>query len=117
MMRMDPLGYRNSAEFRHLLQEDEEITNESWTKEMIRGMETHYLMSTIQRIADLLRIGFGSAGVEIIRNNLISGRNEDVLLLNKQGGMCHVSFSFVILDNLPMPPSHYKRKCLYLRTK
>ena len=96
MMTMDPLGYRSTAEFRQLLQEDEEITNESWTKEMIRGMETHYLMSTIQRIADLLRIGFGSAGVEIIRNNLISGRNEDVLLLNKQGG--NVSCIFLFCD-------------------
>ena len=41
-------------------------------------------MSTIQRIGKLLRVGFGSAGAEIIRDNLerVRGRNEDVLFLD-----------------------------------
>jgi class 3 adenylate cyclase len=59
-------------------------------------METHFLMSTIQRIGKLLRVGFGSAGAEIIRDNLerVRGRNEDVLFLNKQGGTVSCIFLF-----------------------
>jgi class 3 adenylate cyclase len=58
------------------------------------GMETHFLMSTIQRIGNLLRVGFGSAGAEIIRDNLERGRNEDVLFLNKKGGTVSCIFLF-----------------------
>jgi class 3 adenylate cyclase len=51
-------------------------------------------MSTIQRIGNLLRVGFGSAGAEIIRDNLERGRNEDVLFLNKKGGTVSCIFLF-----------------------
>jgi hypothetical protein len=57
-------------------------------------METHFLMSTIQRIGNLLRVGFGSAGAEIIWDNLERGRNEDVLFLNKKGGTVSCIFLF-----------------------
>ena len=43
-----------------------------------------------------MKVGFGSAGVEIIRNNLERGRHRDVLLLNKQGG--NVSCIFLFCD-------------------
>jgi class 3 adenylate cyclase len=43
-----------------------------------------------------MKVGFGSAGVEIIRNNLERGRHKDVLLLNKQGG--NVSCIFLFCD-------------------
>ena len=41
-----------------------------------------------------MRVGFGSAGVEIIRNNLERGRHKDVLFLNKQGGTVSCIFLF-----------------------
>ena len=57
-------------------------------------METNFLMSTILRVGSLMKVGFGSAGVEIIRNNLERGRHRDVLLLNKQGGSVSCIFLF-----------------------
>ncbi len=58
------------------------------------GMETNFLMSTILRIGSLMKVGFGSAGVEIIRNNLEKGRRKDVLFLNKQGSTVSCIFLF-----------------------
>jgi len=60
----------------------------------LSGMETNFLMSTILRVGSLMKVGFGSAGVEIIRNNLERGRHRDVLLLNKQGGSVSCIFLF-----------------------
>lgn len=51
-------------------------------------------MNTILRIGSLMKVGFGSAGVEIIRNNLERGRHKDVLFLNKQGGTVSCIFMF-----------------------
>ena len=51
-------------------------------------------MSTILRIGSLMRVGFGSAGVEIIRNNLERGRHKDVLFLSKQGSSVSCIFLF-----------------------
>lgn len=51
-------------------------------------------MNTILRIGSLMRVGFGSAGVEIIRNNLERGRHKDILFLNKQGGSVSCIFMF-----------------------
>jgi class 3 adenylate cyclase len=51
-------------------------------------------MSTIQRIGNLLRVGFGSAGAEIIRDNLERCGKEDVLFLNKKGGTVSCIFLF-----------------------
>ena len=58
------------------------------------GMETNFLMSTILRIGSLMKVGFGSAGVEIIRNNLERDRRKDVLFLNKQGSTVSCIFLF-----------------------
>ena len=60
----------------------------------LSGMETTFLMRTILRIGSLMKVGFGSAGVEIIRNNLERGRTKDVLFLNKQGDSVSQIFLF-----------------------
>lgn len=41
-----------------------------------------------------MRVGFGTAGVEIIRNNLERGRHKDVLFLNQQGSTVSCIFLF-----------------------
>jgi len=51
-------------------------------------------MSTIRRIGALMQVGFGSAGVEIIRNNLERGQHKDILFLNKQGTSVSCIFLF-----------------------
>lgn len=51
-------------------------------------------MSTITRIGSLMKVGFGSAGVEIIRNNLEKGQKKDTLFLNSQGSTVACIFLF-----------------------
>jgi len=51
-------------------------------------------MSTILRIGSLMKVGFGSAGVEIIRNNLEKGQKKDTLFLNSQGSTVACIFLF-----------------------
>ena len=121
MLMKDPLGYQDSPEYQMQKKEEEEAATESlWGKEVLKGahmtipsihvglfvnniklciatfsgMETNFLMSTILRVGSLMKVGFGSAGVEIIRNNLERGRHRDVLLLNKQGGSVSCIFLF-----------------------
>mmetsp|Transcript_20885 Transcript_20885/g.45261 ORF Transcript_20885/g.45261 Transcript_20885/m.45261 type:complete len:875 (-) Transcript_20885:15-2639(-) len=96
MLMKDPLGYSSSPQYRELKQEDDEVSDKSmmWPKEVLKGMETNFLMSTILRIGSLMRVGFGSAGVEIIRGNLERGRHKDVLFLNKQGSSVSCIFLF-----------------------
>lgn len=53
-----------------------------------------FLMSTILRIGSLMKVGFGSAGVEIIRNNLETGQNKNMLILNSQGSTVSCIFLF-----------------------
>ena len=68
MLMLDPLGYQSTARFKKfLLEEDSLIKNTRWTKEVLKGMETSFLMSTILRIGSLMKVGFGTAGVTIIR--------------------------------------------------
>lgn len=68
MLMVDPLGYQSTARFKKFLLEEESlIKNTRWTKEVLKGMETSFLMSTILRIGSLMKVGFGTAGVEIIR--------------------------------------------------
>jgi hypothetical protein len=68
MMMKDPLGYQSSKRYKaFVLEEKDLIKNTLWNKEVLKGMETSFLMSTIQRIGSLMRVGFGTAGVEIIR--------------------------------------------------
>jgi class 3 adenylate cyclase len=97
MLMLDPLGYQSTARFKKFLsEEDALINNTKWTKEVLRGMETSFLMSTILRIGSLMKVGFGSAGVEIIRSNLqktgTGGRN--MLNLTSEGIIVSCIFLF-----------------------
>jgi class 3 adenylate cyclase len=95
MLMLDPLGYQSTSRFKKfLLEEDKLVKNSQWTKDVLKGMETSFLMSTILRIGSLMKVGFGSAGVEIIRNNLQSGQNNNMLILNSQGSMVACIFLF-----------------------
>jgi class 3 adenylate cyclase len=95
MLMLDPLGYQATARFKKfLIEEDALIKNTRWTKEVLKGMETSFLMSTILRIGSLMKVGFGSAGVEIIRNNLQKGQSKNMLILNSQGSTVSCIFLF-----------------------
>jgi hypothetical protein len=95
MLMRDPLGYATTKEFRIFMQEEDYFSENSlWGKDVLSGMETNFLMKTLLRIGSLMKVGFGSAGVEIIRNNLERGRNKDVLFLNKQGTTVSCIFLF-----------------------
>jgi class 3 adenylate cyclase len=95
MLMLDPLGYQSTARFKKfLVEEDALIKNTRWTKEVLKGMETSFLMSTILRIGSLMKVGFGSAGVEIIRNNLQKGQSKNMLILNSQGSTVSCIFLF-----------------------
>jgi len=98
MLVMDPLGYRNTLQYKNFLTEADQNTrtNGQWTRDVLKGMETEFLTSTINRIGSLMKVGFGSAGVQIIRHNLQKSDNEDTstLLLNSQGSMVSCIFLF-----------------------
>ena len=97
MLVMDPLGYRNTLQYKTFLLETDQIAiTGRWTREVLKGMETEFLMSTIVRIGALMKVGFGSAGVQIIRNNLQKGHSKDTgtLILNSQGSMVSCIFLF-----------------------
>jgi class 3 adenylate cyclase len=95
MLMMDPLGYQSNLRFKNfLLEEDQIIKKSQWTREVLKGMETSFLMSTILRIGSLMKVGFGSAGVEIIRNNLQKGQSTNMLILNSQGSTVSCIFLF-----------------------
>ncbi len=95
MLMMDPLGYQSNLRFKKFLAEEDQIVkNSQWTREVLKGMETSFLMSTILRIGSLMKVGFGSAGVEIIRNNLQKGQSKNMLILNSQGSTVSCIFLF-----------------------
>lgn len=95
MLMMDPLGYQSTQKFKNfMIEEDHLIKTTGWTREVLRGMETSFLMSTILRIGSLMKVGFGSAGVEIIRNNLQKGQNKTMLILTAQGSTVSCIFLF-----------------------
>lgn len=95
MLMMDPLGYQSNSRFKNFLLEEDQIVKKSqWTREVLKGMETSFLMSTILRIGSLMKVGFGSAGVEIIRNNLQKGQSTNELILNSQGSTVSCIFLF-----------------------
>ena len=95
MLMIDPLGYQSTRRYRRFVNEENEITkNTRWTKEVLKGMETSFLMSTILRIGSLMKVGFGSAGVEIIRRNLEKGQSKNMLMLNSQGSTVFCIFLF-----------------------
>lgn len=95
MLMVDPLGYQTNLRFKKFkFEEDALIKKSMWTKEVLKGMETSFLMSTILRIGNLMKVGFGSAGVEIIRHNLQKGQNKNMLILNSQGSTVACIFLF-----------------------
>ena len=95
MLVKDPLGYQGTSRYKKfVLEEDHYTKNTRWTKDVLKGMETSFLMSTILRIGSLMKVGFGAAGVEIIRNNLAKGESKDGLVLNTQGTTVQCIFLF-----------------------
>ena len=99
LMVKDPLGYDDTPQFKQLKDEQDQSSDADaylWPPTVLKGMETNFLMSTILRIGSLMKVGFGNAGVDIIRNNLERGHHKDVLLLSKQGG--EVSCIFLFCD-------------------
>jgi class 3 adenylate cyclase len=100
MLMVDPLGYQSTSRYKRFVDEESEITkNTRWTKEILKGMETSFLMSTILRIGSLMKVGFGSAGVEIIRNNLEKGQSKNMLILSSQGSTVSCIFLFCDIRN------------------
>jgi class 3 adenylate cyclase len=94
MLMLDPLGYQSTKRYKKFIAEQDEFTkNTRWTNEVLKGMETSFLMSTIARIGSLMKVGFGSAGVEIIKNNLEKG-SKNMLILSSQGSIVSCIFLF-----------------------
>jgi class 3 adenylate cyclase len=97
MLMLDPLGYQSTSRYKRYITDENEITkNTFWSREILKGMETSFLMSTILRIGSLMKVGFGSAGVDIIRNNLEKGQSKNMLILDSQG--ITVSCIFLFCD-------------------
>jgi class 3 adenylate cyclase len=95
MLTLDPLGYQSNSRFKKFLFEEDAMVGKSqWTKEVLKGMETAFLMSTILQIGNLMQVGFGTAGVEIIRNNLQKGQKTNMLILNEGGSTVSCIFLF-----------------------
>mmetsp|Transcript_4137 Transcript_4137/g.6912 ORF Transcript_4137/g.6912 Transcript_4137/m.6912 type:complete len:899 (+) Transcript_4137:215-2911(+) len=95
MLMLDPLGYQSTPRYKKFVAEEDELTkNTRWTKEVLKGMETSFLMSTILRIGSLMKVGFGSAGVEIIRNSLEPGQSKNMLILDSKGSTVSCIFLF-----------------------
>lgn len=95
MLMVDPLGYQGTSRYRKFVAEEDVLTkNTRWTKEVLKGMETSFLMSTILRIGSLMKVGFGSAGVEIIRENLQKKQGGNVNLLTSEGTTVSCIFLF-----------------------
>lgn len=99
MLVKDPLGYQNSKKYMHFVEECEEIDRYSkWQKENLEGMETTFLMSTILRIGSLMKVGFGKAGAEIIRQSLEKQGPDDTAFLKKRTSDTNVSCIFLFCD-------------------
>ena len=99
MLMKDPLGYQNSSQYQSFVTEDNEFFEASrWEKDVLKGMETSFLMSTILRIGSLMKVGFGTAGVEIIRQSLEQQgqdpQEEGGIFLNSKGASVRCIFLF-----------------------
>lgn len=95
MLSRDPLGYQSTLAYKQFLSDEDKMTyHTGWSKEVLKGMETSFLKSTILRIGSLMKVGFGSAGVQIIQNNLETGQNDNMLTLNAQGTTVSCIFLF-----------------------
>mmetsp|Transcript_1909 Transcript_1909/g.3899 ORF Transcript_1909/g.3899 Transcript_1909/m.3899 type:complete len:637 (-) Transcript_1909:481-2391(-) len=84
ILSQNPVGYKNMDTYKQF-QEERKEKQVGWSEEVLLGMEINHLMKSIKTIANLLEVGFGSAGVEIISSNLEQG-NSKILYL-KQNGM------------------------------
>eukprot|EP00560_Eucampia_antarctica_P004827 CAMPEP_0197842634 /NCGR_PEP_ID=MMETSP1437-20131217/46845_1 /TAXON_ID=49252 ORGANISM="Eucampia antarctica, Strain CCMP1452" /NCGR_SAMPLE_ID=MMETSP1437 /ASSEMBLY_ACC=CAM_ASM_001096 /LENGTH=468 /DNA_ID=CAMNT_0043452535 /DNA_START=1347 /DNA_END=2750 /DNA_ORIENTATION=- len=95
MLMKDPLGYQSTRRYKVFMSEEDQFTkNTKWTKDVLKGMETSFLMSTILRIGSLMKVGFGSAGVDIIRKNLEKGQKKEITFKNLQGSTVSCIFLF-----------------------
>jgi len=93
MLVKDPLGYQKTSEYHQFVSDEEGmLIRTGWSKEHMDGMETSFLMSTLTRISNLMNVGFGSAGVDIIRSNL--RRKQDVHFQNLVGTTVSCIFVF-----------------------
>ena len=92
----DPVAYSNNKDYKQFISEDSVMMNNSpWTKDVLNGMETSFLMSTILRIGSLMKVGFGTAGVEIIKGNLDKTKHTTLGQdLNKFGSTVSSIFMF-----------------------
>jgi len=101
MLMKDPLGYQSSELYKKFQLDNEmESIKSKWSKEVLEGMETSFLMSTIVRMGSLLKVGFGSAGAEIIRNYLERSRSSKAnLQLNTCGSTISSIFLFCDIRN------------------
>jgi len=63
-----------------------------------------------------MKVGLGSAGVEIIRNNHQKGQTKNQLMLSEKGSevSCIFFFLFQIFVSLPTPPNVCRKKSLSL---
>ncbi len=126
MLVKDPLGYSKTKKYRAFLKEDNELAkNTTWTQESLNGMETSFLMSTILRIGSLMKVsssvlstalkvqsnkyfltlniaiayvGFGAAGVEIIRSNLRKSSRASIILSDSKRFGSTVACIFMFCD-------------------
>jgi len=88
ILSQDPVGYQDTAAYQSFLAYERESQERSaWSKEVMEGMETYFLMNTIKTIGSLLEVGFGSAGVEIIRNNLEKSKSKSNKIYFSQSGI------------------------------
>mmetsp|Transcript_20576 Transcript_20576/g.44963 ORF Transcript_20576/g.44963 Transcript_20576/m.44963 type:complete len:1245 (+) Transcript_20576:360-4094(+) len=99
MLMQDPLGYQSSNRYmRFVDEEDDFLQNTTWSKDVLKGMETNFLMSTILRVGSLMKVGFGAAGVEIIRESLEAQSQEpqknEGIFLNSKGSIVKCIFLF-----------------------
>jgi len=95
IITMNPLDYQSTLMYKNFLRDEDLIgKNTRWSSEVLKGMETSFLQSNILRIGSLMKVGFGSAGVEIIQNNLETGQNKNTLILNSQGTTVSCIFLF-----------------------
>jgi len=95
MLSLDPLCYQSTTRFKKFLHDEFIMSkNSRWSIELLKGMETCLLKSTILRIGSLMKVGFGSAGVQIIQKNLETGKDKNMISLNSQGMTVSCIFLF-----------------------
>jgi class 3 adenylate cyclase len=98
MLVRDPLGFDSTERYKKFVSEEEELaTHTPWTTDNLKGMETSFLMSTILRIGSLMKVGFGAAGVQIIRGSLRKNSGCNIMMRNHQQATT-VSCIFLFCD-------------------